>query len=62
MIIGARAFGAFKKIDIYAKAPGFERYLCSTNSARNLKEARERYAEKSLSYSPSDLIARYSKR
>lgn len=50
----------FAKIDIYAKRPGNGlTYLASTTWARNLREARERFAIASGAYAASDLVARY---
>lgn len=58
----AKVYGAkrdYKKIDIYTKGEG-SRYLASTTWARNLRVAREKYAEQSGTYAASDLAAYYS--
>ena len=53
----------YRKIDIFAKLPdGGLYYLASTNWARNLKIAREMYAENQprAGYAASDLVAYYA--
>jgi hypothetical protein len=55
-------FNTYRKIDIFAKRHGsqFDVYLCSTNAAKTLKEARENYAQVTGNYAASDLNARYA--
>lgn len=55
------AFKIYRRINIYAKSGQNNRvYLYSTFSARNLKEARERYAISTGTYGASDLWACYA--
>ena len=49
----------YKKIDIYDRATG--RYLASTNQAKNLKVARQRYVAVSDVFFAADLRAEYAK-
>jgi hypothetical protein len=54
-------FRVYRKIDIYLKRPGgMLDYLCSTNAARTLREARESYAA-GYGAAASDLVAYYAK-
>lgn len=49
----------YKKIDIYCRATGL--YLASTNQAKSLKAARERYALRSEVFFAEELRAEYEK-